>query len=199
MRAPRMKDELARNGKCFKPLGVGDGARTVDSSEPAAPCDGTFQTPRSGGRCAHRAGKRQVVARSRKFQTPRSGGRCAHRTARGGSISRTAFQTPRSGGRCAHQAERNDEQLLTDWFQTPRSGGRCAHLPRSMRQIPAEVGFKPLGVGDGARTEGIEASPFRTIDVSNPSEWGTVRAPCQATPKLTTPSDSKTDPSVLAF
>ncbi len=201
VRAPR-KDRLeGKTIACFKPLGVGDGARTPALagrthrtgvvSNPSEwgtvrapirrlwcwPATARFQTPRSGGRCAHQVatGSRKLARKCFKPLGVGDGARTGQEvsgwvniqevsnpsewgTVRAPAIKQTVglgldqFQTPRSGGRCAHRGKCITRFNITSAFQTPRSGGRCAHRELAKRVMGASL-------------------------VSNPSEWGTVRAP----------------------
>ncbi len=182
MRAPCGNFFIPQERPCFKPLGVGDGARTQSQTTILAAAL-AVSNPSEWGTVRTPPWERTNPRRRPMFQTPRSGGRCAHRQRKlAKQLSPDKFQTPRSGGRCAHPRRRQSIRRNRSQFQTPRSGGRCAHRIPERSNTSSSICFKPLGVGDGARTVRVGDSGGRRISVSNPSEWGTVRAPSAASP-----------------
>ncbi len=160
VRAPGVSRRSGNPSVSFKPLGVGDGARTIRIDADQVEVAG-FKPLGVGDGARTRAGLSTRRPNSVGFKPLGVG----------------------DGVRTGLDPDDADEART---FQTPRSGGRCAHQRAGEMIKSIGTSFKPLGVGDGARTAPQAPQGGQTIPVSNPSEWGTVRAPCLAWALLTT-------------
>ncbi len=170
-----MRTGRATSG-CFKPLGVGVGVRT-DEFEVLTVYSGRVSNPSEWGSVRAPVAdprERRGCARFKPLGVgvgARTNPRAFQRAEEYVVSNPSEWGSVRAPGGEGHTGRRGSR------FQTPRSGGRCAHRSNDSASMCGAESFKPLGVGVGARTACRSEVLEVDLRVSNPSEWGSVRAP----------------------